>query len=100
MGRFATNCVRVVRLGEAGPRRAYGRRDAMAMILDFRSRNAREPRDQDETSSAEIIIFPGVRRERHAEAQHEAEPVRHAEPQRQRRRDKARPKRDRLEIPD
>ena len=59
----------------------------MAMILDFRSRNAREPRDQDETSSAEIIIFPGVRRERHGEAPKPA-------------RRKRAPKRDRLELPD
>jgi hypothetical protein len=59
----------------------------MAMILDFRSRNAREPRDQDETGSAEIIIFPGVRRERHGEAPKPA-------------RRKRAPKRDRLELPD
>ena len=33
----------------------------MAMILDFRSRNARaEARDRSEASGAEIIIFPGV----------------------------------------
>ena len=60
----------------------------MAMILDFRSRNARaEPRDRAETPSAQIIIFPGVRRERHAEA-----------PKPPRR--KKGPKRDRLELPD
>ena len=60
----------------------------MAMILDFRSRNARaEARDRSEASGAEIIIFPGVRRERHAEA-----------PKPPRR--KKGPKRDRLELPD
>ena len=68
----------------------------MAMILDFRSRpEARseaqversEPGGQAEAIGAQIIIFPGVRRERHAEA-----------PKPQRR--KSRPKRDRLELPD
>jgi hypothetical protein len=68
----------------------------MAMILDFRSRpDARsesqvertEPRERAEPIGAQIIIFPGVRRERHAEA-----------PKPQRR--KSRPKRDRLELPD
>ena len=74
-------------MGEAGAC-CRGQRDAMAMILDFRSRNARaEPRDHAEVPSAEIIIFPGVRRERHAEA-----------PKPPRR--KKGPKRDRLELPD
>ena len=68
----------------------------MAMILDFRSRpDARseaqversEGRGRSEPAGAQIIIFPGVRRERHAEA-----------PKPQRR--KSRPKRDRLELPD
>ncbi len=60
----------------------------MAMILDFRSRHAPpEPRDRDETASAEIIIFPGVRRERNGE------------PPKPARRKRA-PKRDRLELPD
>ena len=68
----------------------------MAMILDFRSRSdarsesqaeRHEPREQAEPIGAQIIIFPGVRRERHAEA-----------PKPQRRR--SRPKRDRLELPD
>jgi hypothetical protein len=58
------------------------------MILDFRSRNARtEPRDRVEASGAEIIIFPGVRRERQTD------------PPKAARRKKA-PKRDRLELPD
>jgi hypothetical protein len=58
------------------------------MILDFRSRNARaEPRDRAETNSAEIIIFPGVRRERNGDP---------PKPPRRRRS----PKRDRLELPD
>jgi hypothetical protein len=67
----------------------------MAMILDFRSRPETRPEAQNERSEpvqaepigAQIIIFPGVRRERHAEA-----------PKPQRR--KSRPKRDRLELPD
>ena len=62
----------------------------MAMILEFRSRHApAEPSDREETAGAQIIIFPGIRRERHvAQA---AKPAR---------RGKARPKRDRLELPD
>ena len=80
--------------------RAVGQGDAMAMILDFRSRpDARsqverpaphdgpQSREGPEPSGAQIIIFPGVRRERHAEA-----------PRPQRR--KSRPKRDRLELLD
>jgi hypothetical protein len=69
----------------------------MAMILDFRSRpDARaeeqagrsEPHGEREAAAgAQIIIFPGVRRERHEE------------PPKQQRRRKA-PKRDRLELPD
>lgn len=67
----------------------------MAMILDFRSpRDARPegqaergaPRERPEPAGAEIIIFPGVRRERRAE---DPKPRR-----------KSRPKRDRLELPD
>lgn len=76
--------------------RVAGQGDAMAMILDFRSRpDARsevqversESRGRSEPVGAQIIIFPGVRRERHVEA-----------PKPQRR--KSRPKRDRLELPD
>jgi hypothetical protein len=60
----------------------------MAMILEFRSASAREEtREQEQSTGAEIIIFPGVRRERHAEPA--------VKPRR-----KARPKRDRLELPD
>jgi hypothetical protein len=64
----------------------------MAMILDFRSRpdlqGARtEPRERPEPVGAEIIIFPGVRRERHGEP---------PKPQKRKRS----PKRDRLELPD
>jgi hypothetical protein len=59
------------------------------MILDFRSRNARaEQRDRDDTASAEIIIFPGVRREHHGDER--PKPARR----------KRGPKRDRLELPD
>ena len=60
----------------------------MAMILDFRSRGSRaEPRERAEPKSAEIIIFPGVRRERNTDP---PKPVRR----------KRSPKRDRLELPD
>lgn len=60
----------------------------MAMILEFRSRlGHEEPQDRVEASGAQIIIFPGVRRERHGEM-----------PKAVRR--KAKPKRDRLELPD
>lgn len=61
----------------------------MALILDFRSYSPRpEAREPEGRDGAEIIIFPGVRRERHAE------------PQKPARRSRARPKRDRLELPD
>ena len=60
----------------------------MAMILQFRTRYVEEEtRGLAERSGAKIIIFPGVRRERHAEL-----------PKAVRR--KTRPKRDRLELPD
>jgi hypothetical protein len=65
-----------------------GQGDAMAMILDFRTRGERaESRERAEPTSAEIIIFPGVRRERNPE------------PPKPTRRKRA-PKRDRLELPD
>jgi hypothetical protein len=60
----------------------------MAMILAFRSRLSQDGAEaRAERSGAEIIIFPGVRRERHDEAPKPA-------------RRKAKPKRDRLELPD
>jgi hypothetical protein len=63
----------------------------MAHILEFRSNAARaEPQGEaGHGAGAQIIIFPGVRRERHAEA-----------PSKTRRRERLRPKRDRLELPD
>ncbi len=68
-----------------------GTGESMAHILEFRSNTARaEPQGEvAQGSGAQIIIFPGVRRERHAEA-----------PSKSRRRERARPKRDRLELPD
>jgi hypothetical protein len=66
----------------------------MAHILEFRSNAARAMPDCDETPSggAQIIIFPGVRIERHAEPEEvQARP---------RRRERGRLKRDRLELPD
>jgi hypothetical protein len=60
----------------------------MAMILQFRARRANDGVDDlVERPGAQIIIFPGVRRERHGEGLKPA-----------RRRNK--PKRDRLELPD
>jgi len=60
----------------------------MAMILEFRSRLTHEETlERAERIGAQIIIFPGVRRERHAEA---PKPIRR----------KSRPKRDRLELPE
>jgi len=63
----------------------------MAHIVQFRSSIARtEPEcEATQREGAQIIIFPGVRRERHAE------PVPRA-----RRREKGRTKRDRLELPE
>ena len=59
------------------------------MIIDFRAHALRpEPRLEASTASAEIIIFPGVRRERGVEQP------------KARRKEKARPKRDRLELPE
>jgi hypothetical protein len=59
------------------------------MIIDFRAHALRlEPRLEASTTGAEIIIFPGVRRERQSD------------PAKPRRKDKAGPKRDRLELPD
>jgi hypothetical protein len=59
------------------------------MVIEFRALGPRlEARQEARTSGAEIIIFPGVRRERQAE------------PTKAHRREKLRPKRDRLELPD
>ena len=59
------------------------------MIIEFCAYAVRlEPRLKARPGGADIIIFPGVRRERHAE------------PANSRRRDKLRPTRDRLELPD
>jgi hypothetical protein len=68
-----------------------GQGEPMALILEFRNRHApAEPGDREETAGAQIIIFPGIRRERNTAAA-AAKPAR---------RSKARPKRDRLELPD
>ena len=62
----------------------------MAHIVEFRSNARAEPQSEaTQGGGAQIIIFPGVRRERHAEA-----------PAKPRRRERSRPKRDRLELPD
>ena len=60
----------------------------MAMILEFRSRLSHEESlERADRSGAQIIIFPGVRRERQADA---PKPTRR----------KSKPKRDRLELPE
>lgn len=60
----------------------------MAMILQFRARSAQgEAEDPARRPGAQIIIFPGVRRERQGEA---CKPVRR----------RGKPKRDRLELPE
>jgi hypothetical protein len=65
----------------------------MAHILEFRSNVVRaEAMCEAAQGGAQIIIFPGVRVERHGDA-----PQQQGKP---RRRDRARPKRDRLELPD
>jgi hypothetical protein len=63
----------------------------MAHILEFRSNATKAEPEQEPArpAGAQIIIFPGVRRERHAE-----------QPAKPRRRERGRPKRDRLELPD
>ena len=70
---------------------AIGSGESMAHILEFRSSVIRaEPEcEPAREGGAQIIIFPGVRRERHAE-----------QPAKPRRRERVRPKRDRLELPD
>ena len=67
----------------------------MAHILEFRSNAERAEFDCEPARQrgAQIIIFPGVRIERHAEAATEPQ----AKP---RRRERARPKRARLELLD
>jgi hypothetical protein len=76
----------------------------MSTIVEFRSPIGRAGPREDGPTGGEIIIFPGVRRERHAQAQAEAEAFAEAgldaceaKPKRQSR---ARPKRDRIELPD
>jgi hypothetical protein len=69
----------------------------MAHIVEFRSNAVRaEPETEvAQGGGAQIIIFPGVRIERHAETAEEPE-----QPVKSRRRERLRPKRDRLELPD
>lgn len=68
----------------------------MATILEFKQYEQRldEERPAEAKVSGEIIIFPGVRRERHSETD-EVE-----EAPKQRKRERAKPKRDRIELPD
>jgi hypothetical protein len=68
----------------------------MTTVIEFRYSICRAgPRDGAEPTG-EIIIFPGVRRERHSSLDPEADEMQ-AKPKRQGR---AKPKRDRIELPD
>ena len=73
----------------------------MAMIIEFRGHTARgEERAGDGKAQGEIIIFPGIRRERHSESSPPPEPQAHAEPPPKPKRSRAKPKRDRIELPE
>lgn len=64
----------------------------MSSVIEFRGNAGRAgPRD-DVRAAGEVIIFPGVRRERHLETDEMPAKVRRA--------GKAKPKRDRIELPD
>ena len=64
----------------------------MSSVIEFRGNAGRAgPRD-DGRAAGEVIIFPGIRRERHAGADEM--------PAKARRVGKAKPKRDRIELPD
>lgn len=66
----------------------------MTTIIEFKSGGGRAgPRE--ESGAGEIIIFPGVRRERHAQAADMEEAARKAK-----RQGRAKPKRDLIELPD
>lgn len=68
----------------------------MTTVIEFRYPICRAgPRDSAEPSG-EIIIFPGVRRERHSDLDAEVDELQ-AKPKRHGR---AKPKRDRIELPD
>jgi hypothetical protein len=71
----------------------------MAHILEFRSSAVRVESECEATlqGSAQIIIFPGVRIERHSEPPAEPQVEHLAKP---RRRERGRAKRDRLVLPD
>ncbi len=71
---------------QGGPRRG----ELMAHIVEFRSNAVRDESQAEaaQGSGAQIIIFPGVRRERHPEQLPKS------------RRRAPRPKRDTLELPD
>ncbi len=75
---------------------------AMAMIIEFRGNAVRgEERVGDGKTQGEIIIFPGIRRERLAESEDppSPQPQLQAEPPKPKR-NRVKPKRDRIELPD
>lgn len=67
----------------------------MTTIIEFKGGGGRAgPREGSQTHG-EIIIFPGVRRERHT-----GDPELEDAPRRSKRQGRAKPKRDLIEIPD
>lgn len=76
----------------------------MSTVIEFRSPIGRAGPREDGLTGGEIIIFPGVRRERHGDAhraQAEALPEDACEPTaKPKRHSRGRPKRDRIELPD
>ncbi|MDX2201516.1 MAG: hypothetical protein NW223_02100 [Hyphomicrobiaceae bacterium] len=78
---------------------------AMTTIIEFRGSAARgDTRAGDGKGQGEVIIFPGVRRERHAQAETASGPAAASQLQAQAppraKRNRARPKRDRIELPE
>lgn len=70
----------------------------MSTVIEFRSPIGRAGPREDGPTAGEIIIFPGVRRERHEAEANELEACEDtSKPKRQTR---GRPKRDRIELPD
>lgn len=72
----------------------------MSTVIEFRSPIGRAGPREDGPIVGEIIIFPGVRRERHAEGQSEGEAEACDATSKPKRQSRARPKRDRIELPD
>lgn len=78
----------------------------MSTVIEFRSPIGRAGPREGGPTAGEIIIFPGVRRERHAQTQGGSQTEMEAEMEacdvaaKSKRHSRARPKRDRIELPD